>query len=83
MLSALGKPLAAGKPPPTPLTSRQRGVVSALIAAHGQDVHAMSRDRKLNKMLHPEAKLQQLIDSFNHCPPEGKVAFQQPKKKLW
>lgn len=83
MLSALGKPLAAGKRPPAPLTSRQRMIVSALIAGHGDNVHAMARDRKLNKMLHPEAKLRQMLESYHACPADSRVAFQQPKKSLW
>lgn len=57
----LGKRRKAGpEKPPQRLTHMQRVYVRQLIAAHGDDVEAMSRDRKLNRMQHTAGALRAL-----------------------
>lgn len=80
--SILSMQQSAGPRAPDPLTANQRRVVTALVAAHGDDIQAMARDRKLNKMLLPASKLKRMIASA-HIHKEGeRVRFQQPKRGL-
>ncbi|KAF8065911.1 hypothetical protein HT031_002972 [Scenedesmus sp. PABB004] len=53
----------SGKAPPKRLTSHQRQIVERLVAAHGDDVQAMFRDRKLNPMQHSVGKLRELLEA--------------------
>ncbi len=46
-------------------------------------VQAMSRDRKLNRMLHSKAKLKRMLESLDRYGGSGKTAFRAPKKRLW
>ncbi|KXZ51862.1 hypothetical protein GPECTOR_11g3 [Gonium pectorale] len=62
-------PRKAGKAPPPRLTTTQRKVVEALLEKHGDDVHAMMLDTKLNKMQHSEGELKKLIASYRHWGP--------------
>jgi nucleolar protein 16 len=61
---ATGRRLARGARPPRPLTARQRRLVGALVAAHGDDVAAMARDTKLNPLQHTGSALRVLVDAF-------------------
>ena len=47
------------------------------------DEQAMARDRKLNSMLHSEAKLRRMLESYRRFGSSGRTAFRVPKKRLW
>lgn len=72
----------SGPRAPDPLTANQRRVVKALIDAHGENLEAMARDRKVNKMLLPASKLKRMIASFQIHNEGARVRFQQPKRGL-
>eukprot|EP00892_Ulva_mutabilis_P012910 jgi/Ulvmu1/9992/UM059_0041.1 len=72
----------SGPRAPDPLTANQRRVVAALVAAHGDNLQAMARDRKLNKMLLPASKLKRMIASAQIYKAGDRVRFQQPKRGL-
>ena len=46
-------------------------------------VQAMSRDQKLNTMLHSEGKLKMLLESLRHWEGKTGVDFRVPNKRLW
>lgn len=81
--SALGRRSKSGSRPPSGLTATQRDVIVALHAKHGDDVEAMTLDRRLNRMLLPASKLRRMLAAFRAHPSGGSVRFQQPKRKLW
>lgn len=66
------------------LTATQAAVVAALVAAHGDDVAAMARDTKLNRMLLPPSKLAELLKRRGAGGGEGaRHGFRAPRKSLW
>ena len=81
--AAMAKVRSTGKAAPKRLTPRQRQIVEALIKAHGEDVDAMTRDRKRNAMQHTKAQLQALIGSYQHWSENSGVDFRVPTKGLW
>ena len=66
---AVGRQRSTGKRAPQQLTATQRRVVAALVAAHGEDVGAMAKDLKLNKMQHSAGVLRKMVASFRECAP--------------
>ncbi|GLC41157.1 hypothetical protein PLESTB_001797200 [Pleodorina starrii] len=87
--AALNMPRKSGKAPPPRLTSTQRKVVGALLEKHGDDVHAMMLDTKLNKMQHSEGELRKLIEAYRFWGPTCSAAQKhdfwtdkKPPKKL-
>jgi len=64
MRQVLGLPLARGVRPPRQLTATQTRVLAALVAAHGSDVEAMARDRKLNALQHTPGTLRVMLTAF-------------------
>lgn len=73
----------SGKALPKRLTTHQRSVVEALVKAHGGDVGAMARDRKLNRLQHSEGVLRNLVKSYHAYPilaGGGHRGFYAPKK---
>uniref|UniRef100_A0A061SBI4 Nucleolar protein 16 n=1 Tax=Tetraselmis sp. GSL018 TaxID=582737 RepID=A0A061SBI4_9CHLO len=79
----MAKQRKTGKAAPQRLTSHQKQIVEKLIEAHGSDVEAMSKDRKLNSMLHSEGKLRRMLESYTHWMGKTGVDFRVPKKRLW
>lgn len=80
---ATGKQRKTGKAAPQPLTTHQRDIVKKLVAAHGDNVQAMVRDTKLNRMQHSEGKLRELLESYHYYsqrPDSGRHDFRAPKK---
>lgn len=82
---ALGQMRSTGAAAPKRLTTKQRRIVRALVAKHGHDIVAMSRDIKLNKMQHTVAQLRELVVSFLAYPEllqegGGPLGFRAPKK---
>lgn len=73
---------STGKALPKRLTSHQRQIVGRLVAAHGDDVHAMARDLKLNSMQHSEGALRALLESFRYWKEGSGVDFRVPHKSL-
>ena len=59
--AALGE---KGDAPPRRLTTKQTEIVRRLVEAHGEDVQAMWRDRKLNDMQHTPAVLRGMLVSY-------------------
>eukprot|EP00951_Prasinocladus_malaysianus_P010781 scaffold79458_cov46-Prasinocladus_malaysianus.AAC.2 len=55
-----------GKAAPKRLTPHQKQIISRLIEAHGGDVEAMARNRKLNDMQHSEGKLRMMLESHEY-----------------
>jgi hypothetical protein len=80
---ALGKQHPEGTRPPAPLTAQQRRVMQALIEEHGEDVEAMAKDSKRNKMLHSAGRLKRMLQAFYLHKEGSRVKWQQPKRKLW
>jgi nucleolar protein 16 len=80
----LGQVRSTGLAPPKRLTTKQRRVVGALVAKHGDDLNAMARDRKLNAMQHTIAQLRELVVSFVAYPDllegGGPLGFRAPIK---
>lgn len=66
---AVGRQRSTGKRAPQQLAATQRRVVAALFAAHGEDVGAMAKDIKLNKMQHSAGVLRKMVASFRECAP--------------
>mmetsp|Transcript_11264 Transcript_11264/g.33849 ORF Transcript_11264/g.33849 Transcript_11264/m.33849 type:complete len:188 (-) Transcript_11264:187-750(-) len=81
--AACSKQRPSGPAPPQRLTAHQRAIVSRLLDAHGDDVEAMVRDRKLNSMLLPGSKLQRMIMAYRMYSDKGGVDFRVPTKRLW
>lgn len=71
----------SGKAPPKRLTTHQRQIVERLIAAHGDDLQAMFRDRKLNPMQHSVGKLKELLEAHAFWRPGDKHDFRVPLKR--
>ena len=62
---AMGEVRSTGFAPPKRLTTKQRRIVGALVAKHGEtNLPAMFRDRKLNAMQHTIAQLRELVVSY-------------------
>lgn len=80
---AMAQQRASGKAPPKRPTPRQRAIVARLVAAHGDDVAAMVRDRKLNAMQHSTGQLQALIQGCEYWEGKTGVDFRVPNKSLW
>lgn len=87
--AAEGKPRLDGsrRTPHAALTATQASVVARLVAAHGEDVGAMARDTKLNRMLLPPSKLRVLLEAWKAAgaASEGggmRCRFAQPVKSL-
>ncbi|GLI63947.1 hypothetical protein VaNZ11_007110 [Volvox africanus] len=87
--AALHLPRKSGKKPPARPTATQRKVVGALLEKHGEDVHAMMMDVKLNKMQHSEGELRKLIEAYRFWGPNCSAAQKhdfwtekKPPKKL-
>lgn len=74
---------STGKAAPKRLTTHQRQIVGRLVAAHGDDVAAMARDRKLNSMQHSQGVLRALLESYRHWGEGAGVDFRVPRKSLW
>lgn len=74
---------SSGKAAPKRLTTHQRQIVGRLLAAHGDDVAAMLKDRKLNSMQHSEGVLRALIESYRYWKEGSGVDFRVPHKRLW
>ncbi|KAL4458495.1 hypothetical protein ABPG75_013360 [Micractinium tetrahymenae] len=74
---------STGKALPKRLTAHQRQIVGRLLAAHGDDIQAMARDRKLNSMQHSEAVLRALVESYSFWKEGSGVDFRVPNKRLW
>lgn len=74
---------STGKALPKRLTTHQRQIVGRLLAAHGDDIAAMARDRKLNAMQHSEGVLRALVESYKHWKEGSGVDFRVPHKRLW
>lgn len=74
---------STGKAAPKRLTAHQKQIVRRLIAAHGDDVEAMQRDRKLNSMQHSVGALNELLSSYQHWGEGQGVDFRVPHKRLW
>lgn len=83
LAAACGQQRSTGRAPPKRLTTRQRQIVQRLVDAHGADVEAMARDRRLNTMQHSAGALHGLLESFHHWHPGSGVGFRAPNKRLW
>lgn len=86
LLAAMGKMRSSGKAPPKRPTPRQKSIVAALVAAHGESEAgfvAMSKDRKRNPMQHTVGELKKLIESVNYWKGKTGVDFRVPVKGLW
>ena len=84
--AAMGHMRSSGKAPPQRPTPRQRSIVQRLVDAHGNDVDAMTKDRKLNSMQHSKGQLIKLIESCKHWSQGAAlrgVDFRVPNKRLW
>jgi hypothetical protein len=79
---AMAKQRSSGKAPPKRPTPRQRQLIERLLAVHGSNVAAMSRDRKLNAMQHTEGQLQALIESCDYWKGKTGVDFRAPIKSI-
>ncbi|KAK9866448.1 hypothetical protein WJX84_010681 [Apatococcus fuscideae] len=79
--AAEGKMRRTGPADVQPLTANQQQIVQRLLEAHGDDIHAMSRDRKLNVMLLPPARLKKMIQSHQTFSGKSGVrcSFRAPK----
>ncbi|KAK9811879.1 hypothetical protein WJX72_011665 [[Myrmecia] bisecta] len=85
MRVALGKVRKSGKAPPEKLTTHQNQIMARLVAAHGDDVEAMAKDRKLNTMLHPPGRLKRMLQAYQAFSQTagGRCRFRVPNKRLW
>lgn len=82
--AALGEMRSSGKAPPTRPTPRQRALIDRLVSAHGNDIDAMVRDRKLNSKQQSAGQLKKLIDRCAYwSSPQVGVDFRVPNKRLW
>ncbi|KAG7669887.1 hypothetical protein Ndes2526A_g06189 [Nannochloris sp. 'desiccata'] len=79
---AMAQQRNSGKAPPKRPTPRQRQLIERLLAAHGSNVAAMVRDRKLNAMQHSEGVLQSLIESCDYWRGNTGVDFRAPIKSI-
>ena len=84
--ATFGKQRSTGKRPPKKLTTVQIRVIGKLIEAHGRDnVDAMAKDMKLNKMQHSPGVLKKMVESYfaypNLIDGEGRRDFHSVQKK--
>lgn len=63
-------------------TTHQQQILERLIQAHGGDLEAMVKDRKLNSMLLPASKLRKLIEGYKFYGRTGRCQFRTPIKHL-
>lgn len=82
LVAAMAQVRSSGKAAPKRLTPRQRQIVQRLLEAHGDDVAAMSRDRRLNPMQHSRGVLEGMIAAFEHWKEGSGVDFRVPTKRL-
>ena len=83
LAGALGQQRSSGKRPPKMLTGSQRRVVQRLVGAYGDDLAAMARDTKINKMQHSRSVLAKLVEAYKayeDLQSGGCKAFHAPKK---
>mmetsp|Transcript_32669 Transcript_32669/g.71364 ORF Transcript_32669/g.71364 Transcript_32669/m.71364 type:complete len:192 (-) Transcript_32669:449-1024(-) len=79
------KERTSGKALPKRLSTTQRNVVQSWINAHGSNMEAMFRDRKLNPMQHSLGVIKQMVTSFIAYPcleNGGHRGFRAPQKSL-
>jgi len=81
--AAMAKARSSGKAGPKRITPHQRQIIEALLSTHGDDVEAMSQDRRLNTMQHSQGKLIKLIESYHYWSENSGVDFRVPSKRLW
>lgn len=79
---AMARQRNSGKAPPKRPTPRQRHLIERLLAAHGSNIAAMFKDRKLNAMQHSEGVLQSLIESCDYWRGKTGVDFRAPIKSI-
>lgn len=81
----LGEVRSSGPALPAKLTSTQQRIFEGLLAAHGDDLEAMARDKKLNPMLLTAGKLRKMLLSYEAFKdrPQAKTPFRTPHKRLW
>jgi nucleolar protein 16 len=82
--AALGQQRSTGPAPLSKLTTQQTLVVERLMCAHGTDIEAMVKDRKLNQLLLPASKLKKMIQAYNtfESKPGARCCFRVPRKGL-
>lgn len=80
---AMGMVSRHGKKEPKRPTIRQRKIVEELTQAHGEDVEAMAKDHKRNKMQLSAGTLRHLIEACEYWPQGSGVDFRVPVKGLW
>ncbi|EIE21391.1 hypothetical protein COCSUDRAFT_48090 [Coccomyxa subellipsoidea C-169] len=78
-----GKCRRSGPAPLQKLTTNQRQIMERLKEAHGDDLQAMARDKKLNRMLLTEGKLRKMIAAYETVGDRGRCGFRVPNKRLW
>ena len=81
----LGEVRSSGPAPPAKLTSTQQRIFEGLLSAHGGDLEAMARDKKLNPMLLTVGRLRKMLLSYEafRDRPQSKTPFRTPHKRLW
>ena len=67
---------------PKRLTSHQKTIVEQFMKKHGDDVKAMTRDIKLNRMQQTESQLRSLIESYQYWGTNTSVDFRVKIKGL-
>lgn len=72
-----GKRAQVNKP-----TFHQQRIIERLLDAHGEDIEAMVKDRKLNSMLLPASKLRKLIEGNKTYGKSGRCSFRVKVKGL-
>ena len=80
---AMAQQRSTGKAAPKRPTPRQRQIVERLLAAHGSDIDAMFRDKRLNAMQHSKGVLQEMIEACDYWSGKTGVDFRVPNKGLW
>ena len=81
LAGTLGQQRSSGKRAPKMLTGTQRRVVQRLVETYGDDIAAMARDTKINKMQHSRSVLYKLVEAYKVYGDLAKVkAFHAPKK---
>ena len=86
-LAACGETRTTGHAAPKRLTPKQTLVVERLVERYGEDLRAMSVDRKLNALQHTVGRLTRLVESYHFYAKERdigddkvRVDFRAPKK---
>ena len=81
LAGALGQQRSSGKRAPKMLTGTQRRVVQRLVETYGDDIAAMARDTKINRMQHSRSVLYKLVEAYKAYGDLSNVkAFHAPKK---